>query len=412
MTKAAADQPLQCFLVGGAVRDRLLGRPVQDRDYVVVGADPQTMQERGFKPVGADFPVFLHPQSGEAYALARTERKSGTGHKGFVFHTATDVTLEDDLQRRDLTINAMAEDEGGRLIDPFGGAQDLHRRVLRHVSEAFVEDPLRVLRVARFAACYDFSIAPETLTLMRRLARAGELETLTPERVWLETDKALRGIQPVRYIQALRDCEALEVLFPELDRLFGVPQTARYHPEIDTGIHTLMALEQATRLSPEPEVRFATLTHDLGKGVTPPGQWPSHKKHDILGVPVIETLCKRLKAPTQYRQLAVLVCRHHIQCHRILEMRPGTVVKFLEQLDALRRPQRFAQFLLCCTADVRGRKGMQDVPCPQIDYLRKALGHCQEVEAAPLVAQGLTGQALARALRRKRARRLQIQEQQ
>lgn len=396
------------------MRDRLLGKPVRDRDYVVVGADPQTMLEKGFKQVGADFPVFLDPQSGEAHALARTERKAGAGHKGFVFHAGADVTLEDDLRRRDLTINAMAEDEGGRLIDPFGGKQDLHKRVLRHVSEAFVEDPLRVLRVARFAACCDFSIAPETLALMRKLARGAELETLTPERVWLETDKALRGIQPARYIRALRDCEALgrEALFPELERLFGVPQTARYHPEIDTGIHTLMALEQATRLSSKPEVRFAVLTHDLGKGVTPREQWPSHKKHDILGVPIIEALCARLRAPNTFRDLAVLVCRHHIRCHRILEMRPGSVVKFLEQLDALRRPQRFEQFLQCCTADVRGRKGMQDVPCPQIDYLRKALARCQEVETAPLVKQGLTGQALALALRRKRTRRVQALGQQ
>ena len=393
---------MQSFLVGGAVRDRLMGKPVQDRDYVVIGARPETLLARGFKAIGADFPVFLHPESKEEYALARTERKAGTGHKGFIFHTAPDVSLEEDLQRRDLTINAMAEDAQGRLIDPYGGERDLHARILRHVSPAFSEDPLRVLRVARFAARYNFTVASETLQLMQTLAQGGELKTLTAERVWAETDKAMGEAKPARYIEVLRECGALQVLFPEIDALFGIPQPKQYHPEIDTGIHTLMVLEEAARISPLPLVRFSALVHDLGKAETPHEEWPSHKGHDIKGVKIIEALCARLKTPTKYRELAVLVSRHHVQCHRVQERKPRALLRFLEQLDAFRRPQRFEQFLMCCIADLRGRQGMREVDHPQAEYLRQKLALCNTVDVRALCAEHLQGQALANALRSKR----------
>ncbi len=397
---------MQCYLVGGAVRDRLLKLPVKDRDYVVVGATPEDMLQQGFRQVGTDFPVFLHPDSGEEYALARTERKSAPGYRGFVTYSGSDISLEDDLRRRDLTINAMAEDHTGQLIDPFGGAKDLQQGILRHVSPSFSEDPLRVLRTARFAARFDFDIAPETLQLMRSISAGGELERLSPERVWTETEKALATNAPVRYIRDLRECHALAVLFPEIDALFGVPQRAEYHPEIDTGEHTLLALEQAGILSKETIVRFATLVHDLGKAATPKAEWPAHKKHDVRGVPIIEQLCQRLRVPVRYRELATLVSRYHIECHRILEMSADTVLKKLEALDAFRRPERFQQFLLCCRADVQGRKGKQHEPYPPADYLAEALKSCQRVDTCGLQKRGLEGREFAMALRQERIHRL------
>lgn len=394
---------MKTYLVGGAVRDRLLGLPVRERDWVVTGATPEDMTRRGFRPVGREFPVFLHPETGEEYALARTERKSGRGYHGFVFHAAPDVPLEADLRRRDLTINAIAEAEDGSLIDPFGGRADLDRRLLRHVSPAFVEDPLRVLRVARFAARFaglGFRVAGETLALMRELSASGELEQLTPERVFEETRKALASDAPQVFFRVLRDCGALAVLFPELDRLFGVPQPERHHPEIDTGLHTLLVLEQAAGLSAEPAVRFAALLHDLGKGLTPAALLPRHHGHESRGVPLVEQVCERLRVPRAWRELAVLVCRWHLHCHRAAELKPATILKLLEATDAFRRPERFAQFLLACEADARGRRGLEDRDYPQADYLRRALRAAADVNAAALAAETSGGgEAIAKRLR-------------
>jgi tRNA nucleotidyltransferase (CCA-adding enzyme) len=351
---------MQIYLVGGAVRDELLGLPARERDWVVVGARPEELQERGFKPVGKDFPVFLHPQSGEEYALARTERKTGPGYRGFQTLFSPDVTLEQDLERRDLTINAIAKDpDGGGLIDPFGGQRDLGERVLRHVSGAFVEDPVRVLRVARFAARFaplGFKVAPETVDLMREIAARGELDALVSERVWQETQRALEMPAPARFFEVLRDANALPLIFPELHALFGVPQPEQWHPEIDTGVHTLMVLEQAAKLSGDPVVRFAALTHDLGKGTTPPSEWPRHIAHEQRGVALVEALCDRLKIPNAYRELAVLVSRYHLDAHRVTELRDNTLLELLERLDAFRRPARFEQWVLACEADARGAK--------------------------------------------------------
>jgi tRNA nucleotidyltransferase (CCA-adding enzyme) len=392
---------MQIYLVGGAVRDKLLGLPVQDRDYVVVGASPEQMEALGYKLVGADFPVFLHPQTKCEYALARTERKSGRGYKGFTVHAGPDVTLEDDLRRRDLTINAMAEDEDGTLVDPFGGADDLKRGVLRHVSPAFAEDPLRVLRVARFAARFGFAVAPETLALMRALVAAGELEELVAERVWQELERALGEPRPVRFFEVLRECGALARLLPELERLFGVPQPPDSHPEIDSGVHTLMVLEQAARLSPDARVRFAALAHDLGKGLTSPEQWPRHVGHEEAGAALIEALCRRLRAPNDYRDLAVLVARFHFHCHRAAELRAATLLDTLEALDVFRRPQRLEQFLLACEADARGRTGHEDRPYPQADIFRRAYAAARAVDAAA-VAAAAGGTAVAERLRERR----------
>jgi len=395
---------MKTFLVGGAVRDRLLGLPVRERDWVVVGATPEAMQAAGYKPVGRDFPVFLHPASGEEYALARTERKSGHGYHGFTFHAAPDVTLEQDLARRDLTINAIAEDEHGALIDPFNGQADIQARVLRHVSPAFAEDPLRVLRVARFAARFaalGFRIAGETAALLRQLVQAGELQHLTPERVFQETCKALGTGSPQVYFQALRDCGALVVLFPELERLFGVPQPPRHHPEVDSGVHTLLALEQAARLSEEPAVRFAALVHDLGKGTTPAELLPKHHGHENRGVPLVEALCERLRVPRAWRELAVLVCRYHLHCHRAAELKPATILKVLTAADAFRRPERFAQFLLACEADARGRTGLEDRSYPQAARLARALQAARGVDAAAL-AGNAAGPVIAQRLEKAR----------
>jgi tRNA nucleotidyltransferase (CCA-adding enzyme) len=365
---------VKTYIVGGAVRDRLLGLPVADRDYVVVGATPGQMLALGFQPVGKDFPVFLHPQSHAEYALARTERKSGHGYKGFKIYAAPEVTLEEDLQRRDLTINAIAEDETGALIDPYGGQRDLAARVLRHVSEAFAEDPVRILRVARFAARFtDFSVAPETLVLMRDMVDNGEVDALVPERVWQEVARGLMEGQPSRMFRVLRDCGALARLFPEIDRLFGVPQPPEHHPEIDTGEHVMRVVDWSARQGHSLPVRFAALTHDLGKGATPPESWPKHHGHEKKGVALVRALCQRVRVPAECRELAVAVARDHGNVHRASELRPATLVEMLERLDAFRRPERFEMFLQACESDFRGRPGYEDRLFPAPDMLRQAL---------------------------------------
>jgi len=396
---------LKVFQVGGAVRDKLLNLPVDDRDWVVVGATPEEMLAKGFRQVGRDFPVFLHPETHEEYALARTERKVAPGYRGFQVHADPQVTLEEDLRRRDLTINAMAATEDGRIIDPYGGRRDLERRILRHVSPAFSEDPVRILRVARFAARFKplgFSVAPETRALMYAMVEADEVAALVPERVWAEVERALGEAEPPEFFKVLRDCHALEVLFPEIDRLYGVPQRPQYHPEIDTGLHTMMVLEQATRLAKDTCVRFAALVHDLGKGTTPREQWPSHKGHEQRSAALIEALCQRLRIPNRYRDLAVAVARYHTHCHRAAELRPGTLLKTLEALDAFRRPARLEDFLLACEADARGRLGLEAQPYPQADIFRRAFRQAQSVEPRRLAEAGLKGEALADELRRLR----------
>jgi tRNA nucleotidyltransferase (CCA-adding enzyme) len=397
---------MQIYLVGGAVRDELLGLPARERDWVVVGARPEELLAQGFKPVGKDFPVFLHPQTGEEYALARTERKTAPGYRGFEMLFSPDVTLEQDLERRDLTINAIAKDPGsGALIDPFGGQRDLRERSLRHVSPAFVEDPVRVLRVARFAARFaplGFSVAPETLDVMREIAARGELDALVSERVWQETQRALEMPAPARFFEVLRAANALPKIFPELHALFGVPQPERWHPEIDSGVHTLMVLEQAAKLSEDPVVRFAALTHDLGKGTTPPEEWPRHIAHEQRGVALVEALCDRLRIPNAHRELAVLVSRYHLEAHRVEELRTGTLLDLLEHLDAFRRPERFEQFILACEADARGRKGLENRDYPQADRLRLARKAAVSVSLAPAERDGLSGQQIAEKLRQLR----------
>ena len=401
---------MNIYLVGGAVRDSLLDYPVSERDWVVVGAAPDELLQLGYRQVGKDFPVFLHPETREEYALARTERKQGHGYTGFDVHFDTTVTLEEDLQRRDLTINAMAREEGGEIIDPYGGKQDLENRVLRHVSPAFVEDPLRVLRVARFAARYHhlaFTVAPETLALMADIVDTGELAYLPAERVWVEMERALGERHPDIFIDTLRSCGALAALLPEVDALFGVPQVAEHHPEVDTGVHTLMVLKQAARLSPHTDVRFAALMHDLGKGTTPNSEWPRHIGHEKGGLKLVDAACKRLKVPTRHRELARKVCEYHAHCHRALELRGETVLKVLNATDALRNPDRFESFLLACEADARGRTGFEDREYPQADYLRKALSIAQDVTAADFAGQELSGKELGNAIREERIAKLE-----
>lgn len=392
---------MKSYLVGGAVRDQLLGRPVVERDYVVVGATPAQMIAQGFVPVGQDFPVFLHPQTKDEYALARTERKAGHGYAGFVFFTDPSLRLEDDLIRRDLTINAMALDpDSGAIIDPHGGQQDLQARLLRHVSPAFAEDPLRVLRVARFAARYaplGFTVATETLQLMRHLVDSGELAHLTPERVWKETERALGEAHCWVYFEVLRACGALAVLLPELDRLFGVPQRPRHHPEIDTGVHVLMALQQAAVLNTSALVRWAVLLHDLGKGTTPAEHLPRHPDHESRGVPLVEAVCSRWKVPGPYRELAVLVCREHLLCHRALSLRPGVIWRLLQRLDVLRRPERVEAFLLACECDARGRLGLEHRDYPQGAWLRRCMQAVRTIRAQDL-PPGLHGEQIGEAL--------------
>jgi tRNA nucleotidyltransferase (CCA-adding enzyme) len=375
---------MKIYAVGGAVRDELLGRPVADRDYVVVGATPDQMLALGYKPVGRDFPVFLHPETHEEYALARTERKSGRGYHGFEFHAAPGVTLEQDLARRDLTINAIAKDDAGHVIDPFNGEADLRAGRLRHVGPAFVEDPVRLLRVARFAARFDFEIAPETLLLMREMVANGEVDALVPERVWQELAVGLMEPKPSRMIGVLRECGALVRVLPELDALFGVPQPANYHPEIDTGAHLLLVLDCAAQRNTPLTVRFAALTHDLGKGVTPKELLPKHHGHEESGVRLVQGLCERLKAPNECRDLALITARHHTTVHRALELRPATVLKLLTQCDALRRPQRFRELLAACDCDFHGRTGFEDRPYPQVARLETALAAAETVDAGAI----------------------------
>jgi tRNA nucleotidyltransferase (CCA-adding enzyme) len=403
---------MNVYLVGGAVRDKLLGLPVKERDWVVVGARAEDMQALGFKPVGKDFPVFLHPETFEQYALARTERKTAAGYRGFSVHAAPGVTLEEDLKRRDLTINALAEDETGNLIDFYGGRDDLERRILRHVSPAFAEDPVRILRVARFAARYKdlgFRVADETYALMRNMVNDGEVDALIAERVWQELIRSLSEKTPAEFFEVLRTCGALARLFPEVDRLYGVPQPEKYHPEIDTGIHTMLVLHQAAQLSPEPTVRFAALTHDLGKGDTPREEWPSHRGHEKRGVSLVEALCDRLRAPNNYRELARHVARYHLHCHRAQGLRPATILSVLEALDAFRRAQRFEQFLLACEADWRGRKGLEERAYPQAEIFRAAREAAVAIDARMFVETGLKGEAIARALREKRIATIKAQ---
>lgn len=373
---------MQVFQVGGAVRDKLLGRTVRDHDYLVVGSTPDAMLAQGFRQVGADFPVFLHPETGEEYALARTERKSGAGYRGFEVHAAPDVTLEDDLARRDLTINAIAMDAAGELHDPYGGQKDLEDKVLRHVrSHSFVEDPVRVLRLARFAARYqDFSIAPDTMHLVTAMVAAGELNHLVAERVWAELSKGLMEDRPSRMFQVLRGCGALAVLLPELNALWGVPQPAIHHPEIDTGVHALMVLDAAASAGASLEVRFAVLLHDLGKGVTPADKWPAHYGHEELGVPLVEAVCRRFKVPAACRDLAVLVCREHTNVHRVADLNATTVNKLLQRTDAFRRPARFQELLLACMYDARGRLGFEACAYPQAAVLQRALLAAQSID--------------------------------
>jgi len=376
---------MQVYLVGGAVRDEQLGLPVKERDWCVVGATPDDLLNKGFKQVGKDFPVFLHPDTGEEYALARTERKTAAGYHGFAFDTSPDVTIEDDLSRRDLTINALARDADGTLIDPFGGVTDLQKRLIRHVADAFVEDPVRILRAAKFAARFadlGFRIAPETRDLMRKMVKNGEADALVPDRVWKETEAALAGPNPRLYFEALRACGALRVVFPEVDALFGVPQPAKWHPEIDAGLHTMMVIEQSAMLSDEVEVRFAALVHDLGKATTNPAELPSHPGHEQRGSKLIRKMADRLPIPRNCRDLAIIVAKYHTHCHRAFELRDSTVVRVLEKTDAFRRPQRFEQFLLTCEADAKGRTGLEYQDYSQAAQLRIAFAAASAVDAA------------------------------
>lgn len=397
---------MRTYLVGGAVRDKLLDRPVIDHDHVVVGARPDDLLALGYKPVGKDFPVFLHPQSNEEYALARTERKTGRGYHGFAFHADPDVTLEEDLARRDLTINAIAQDEHGALVDPYGGVRDIEQRVLRHVSAAFVEDPVRLLRVARFAARFaplGFTVADETMALLQQMVREGEVDHLVPERVWAETRKALAEPQPSAFLRVLREAGALAVLFPEIDALYGVPQRAEFHPEIDTGVHQEMVLDAAAQLAPGDDlVGFCALTHDLGKALTPADELPRHIGHEQRGVTPLRALASRLKVPTEYAELAELVCREHLNAHRALELKPATVLKLLVSLDALRRPERLQTFLAACLADKRGRLGHEQDDYPQAAWLRRARDAAASVTSAPFIAEGLQGPAFGAAMERAR----------
>mgnify|MGYP000418329105 FL=1 len=400
---------MQIYLVGGAVRDSLINYPSSENDWVVVGATPEQMTALEYKPVGQDFPVFLHPKTGEEYALARTERKSGHGYKGFEFYTSTEVSLEEDLIRRDLTINAMAQDDEGRIIDPFDGQKDLAHKLLRHVSEAFTEDPLRVLRVARFAARYahlGFTVAPETMELMKSIVAKGEMEFLVAERVWKETSRALTEQSPQVFFEVLKACNALEVLLPEVDALFGVPQRADYHPEIDTGIHTLMALEAATKLTDCEAIRFAVLVHDVGKAITPEDVLPSHSGHEKRGLPLVKAICDRLTVPNKHRQLAMSVTEFHLHCHRALELKPATLLKLFQSIGAIRSPDKLIDFLTCCEADIKGRAGFEDAAYPSNDYLLAALEAVSQADISDLVAQGISGAEIGKQLNQRQIQHL------
>ncbi|MCT0256493.1 multifunctional CCA addition/repair protein [Proteus mirabilis] len=396
---------MKIYLVGGAVRDQLLNLPVKDRDWVVVGATPETLLQQGYQQVGKDFPVFLHPDTHEEYALARTERKSGPGYTGFTCYAAPDVTLEDDLQRRDLTINAIAYSAKGEYIDPYHGIDDIHAKLLRHVSDAFSEDPLRVLRVARFAARFaplGFTIAPETMSLMQEMTNSGELNALTAERVWKETEKALHSQAPQVYFEILHQCGALKILFPEINALFGVPAPKKWHPEIDTGIHTMMVLAMASRLTDDIAVRFSALCHDLGKGVTPVENWPHHHGHGPAGVPLVEALCQRYRIPNQIRDLAKLAAKYHDHLHRIERMRPSKIIRLFDAIDAWRKPERIDQLAIISEADARGRQGAENLPYPQGIFFRQAFKIANQVDVKSIVSRGLKGNAIREALTKQR----------
>ncbi|GIU41336.1 multifunctional CCA tRNA nucleotidyl transferase/2'3'-cyclic phosphodiesterase/2'nucleotidase/phosphatase [Shewanella colwelliana] len=396
---------MKIYLVGGAVRDQLLQLPIKDRDFMVVGSTPQEMLQLGYKQVGKDFPVFLHPKTQQEYALARTERKTAAGYGGFSCYAAPDVTIEEDLLRRDLTINAIAQDDAGNLVDPYGGQRDIERRQLRHVSDAFVEDPLRVLRVARFAARFHhlgFSVAPETLTLMQTIAASGELQALTPERVFLELDKALSCQSPQVFIEVLRQCHALPILFPEIEALFGVPQPEKWHPEIDTGIHTLMVLEQSAALSSNNAVRFAALVHDLGKALSPKESLPKHHGHGQKGLAPIKALCERIRVPNEYRDLALLVSDLHQNIHQAFELRPETIIKQFDKADLWRKPERLAQILLACEADMKGRTGFEAQDYPQANYLTSCFNAAKNIDIKPIIASGFKGADIKTELQRQR----------
>ena len=404
--RVVAEMAQEVYLVGGAVRDALLGIRATERDWVVVGSTPEAMLKKGFKQVGASFPVFLHPDDGEEYALARTEKKAGHGYHGFTVDFNSSVTLEEDLLRRDLTINAIAQDGDGKLVDPFKGQQDIKDKFLRHVSEAFCEDPLRVLRVARFAARFanlGFTVHPSTMEMMAQITRSGELEHLAAERVWREIERAMGEASPAVFVSVLRECGALEVLLPEVEALFGVPQTAKYHPEVDTGVHLLLALNQAAQLGKRnPLVSFAVLLHDLGKGITPAEMLPSHVGHEKAGVPLVDEVCKRYKVPNAFHDLARKVCLAHLDCHRLMEARPSTVMRLLEKLDAFRQPGVVSDFALACEADYRGRKGLEDRPYPQGKYLQLALEATAGIMARDLDLTGVSGPAIGEKLRQAR----------
>ena len=402
---------MKVYLVGGAVRDQLLGLPVKDRDWIVVGATPATLLSLGYQQVGKDFPVFLNTKTKEEYALARTERKSSAGYTGFICDFSPTITLEQDLIRRDLTINAMAQSEDGEIIDPYGGKQDLENRILRHISPAFSEDPLRVLRVARFAARYHslgFKIASKTLSLMAELAQSGELQHLTVERVWLETEKALNEKNPEIYFETLHKTGALRVLFPEIDALYGVPNPVKHHPEVDSFIHTMLVLKQAVNLTEnnpilnKSAVRFAAICHDLGKALTPKENWPSHHGHEKAGIKPTRLLCKRLRVPNYIQELAELTCEYHTHVHKALELRPETVVKLFNTFDVWRKPQRFEEFLLVCLSDTRGRTGFENKEYPQIDYLKALYQAALAVDVKQVIADGFEKQGIRDELTRRR----------
>ncbi len=380
---------MKTFLVGGAVREELLGQPINDRDWCVVGETPENLLALGFKQVGAAFAIFLHPETNEEYALARTERKIGPGHTGFSTDFTTSVTIEQDLARRDLTINAIAQDQDGNYIDPFSGIKDLKSKTLRHVSEAFSEDPLRVLRVARFAARYpSFSVASETMELMGRISQSGELNTLSPERLWKEFSKALTEKHPSRFIEILQKCGALKSIAPEIDCLFGIPQPEKHHPEIDTGTHLLMALDQVSLLTDDTMSRFGVLVHDLGKGASAQDNLPNHHGHEEAGIDLIRDLCARIKAPNEYRDFGCLVSKYHTHCHRAKELRPRSFLKVLVAINAFHQPDRLEQFLYACEADARGRKGLEDNPYPQSNIFREAFNSCKNISAKQMISEG------------------------
>lgn len=400
---------MKIYLVGGAVRDELLQREVTEKDWVVVGATPEQMLQKDFQQVGKEFPVFLHPKTKEEYALARTERKSGIGYTGFTVEAAPSISLEEDLLRRDLTVNAMAKDESGQIIDPFNGQADLHNRLLRHVSDAFIEDPLRVLRVARFAARYHqygFTVADETLSLMRKISESGELESLSAERVWKETEKSLTEPNPEVFFNTLKQVDALRYWFREIEALWGVPNPPKWHPEIDTGVHCMMVVQQAAKLSELVAVRFAALTHDLGKALTPQEKWPSHHGHEKAGLVPLKNLCDRLKVPNELRDLASLVCEHHGKIHRAKELNPSTILKLFDASDAWRKPERFQNVLLACEADAKGRTGFENNAYPQASYLADCLTTAASVDVQSIIASGKKGPEIKDALREERLTRI------